>query len=203
MIRIRVAVALAVTLVPGALMAQGAAAGDAASHWSAIEQCARIDATEERHQCMDGVIRRAGLLNDARLAETARREFGNENRPVESRPAAPQARAAPAPLAGPAAAPVVAPSPAPALPPQAAAPPAPARAADLDQLVTTVTDARLGPDRRLIVVTAEGSSWTQVQSETFRTLPRAGDSFTIERGSLGSFRCRAGNSSVFRCRRTE
>ena len=29
---------------------------------------------------MDDVIRRAGLLNDARLAETARREFGNENR---------------------------------------------------------------------------------------------------------------------------
>jgi hypothetical protein len=202
MIRIRVAVALAVTLVPGSLMAQGATTSDATGHWAAIEQCARIDATEERHGCMDDVIRRAGLLNDARLAETARREFGNENRPPENRVTAPPAPASPAAsgaLGGAAAAPPVAPP----APQPAAAPAAPARAADLDQLATTVTAARLGPDRRLVVVTAEGSSWTQVQSETFRTLPRAGDRFTIERSSLGSFRCRAGNSSVFRCRRVD
>jgi hypothetical protein len=191
MIRIGVAVALAVAWLPGSLRAQGAGAADVAGHWSAIEQCAQIDATEERHLCMDDVIRRAGLLNDARLAETARREFGNENRAPVNRTPAP----APAPAAAP---PAVA-----AVPPRTPPPAAPPRATDLDQLATTVTNARLGPDRRLVVVTAEGSSWTQVQSETFRTLPRAGDSFTIERTSLGSFRCRVGNSSVFRCRRAD
>jgi hypothetical protein len=194
MFRIRVAAALVAVLVPGALMAQGATSGAESGHWSAIEQCARIDATEERHNCMDDVIRRAGLLNDARLTEAARREFGSENGPPETRATAPAAAAGPS---------AAAPAAAAATSPRAAPSAAPTRAADLDQLATTVSSARLGPDRRLMVVTAEGSSWTQVQSETFRNLPRAGDSFTIERTSLGSFRCRAGNSSVFRCRRAD
>lgn len=184
---------VAALLAPMVAQAQGRQAA-ADEHWAAIARCAAIDQAEARHQCMDDVVRRAGLLSDDRLAQSARREFGNEDRagPAVSSPA-----------------PATAPAPSPSPPPAsvAAAPastaPAPTRAQDIGELVTTVASAQLRGDRRLVVTTAEGSVWEQTQSESFRAMPRAGDRFSIERVSLGGFRCGFERSTVYRCRRVD
>lgn len=175
-------------LATASAQAQGGQAGAAGGDWAGIVQCAAIDRAEARHQCMDDVVRRAGLLSDERVAQAAREDFGNENR-------AQPPRAAPAPVVAPAAAPAAVAS--------APAPVAPARAGDIDELVTTVAAAQVRGDRRLVVTTAEGSVWEQTQSETFRSTPKAGSQFSIERTSMGGFRCSFERSSHYRCRRID
>jgi len=171
-------------LAPAPAQSQ-AGQGEPERHWAAITRCAAIDRAEERHACMDEVIRSAGLLSEARVAQAARQEFGNENRA--------ETRSAPPPAAAPVA--VIAASP--------AAAPAPARSGEIDELATTVVSAQLRGDRRLVVTTAEGSVWEQTQSETFRGPPKAGSRFSIERTSLGGFRCSFERSSHYRCRRID
>lgn len=174
-------------LAPAPALPQ-AGQGEAEQNWAAIARCAAIDRADERHACMDQVIRRAGLLSEARVAQAAREEFGNENRaePERTAPATPPAAA-------------------PAVPQAALSMPAstPARAAELDELVTTVVSARVRGDRRLVVTTAEGSVWEQTQSESFRNAPEPGSRFAIERTSLGGFRCSFERSSHYRCRRID
>ena len=157
--------------------------------WAGIVQCAAIDRAEQRHACVDEVLRRAGLLSDARVAQAARQDFGNENRaePVRAAPVpAPVAPAVPAAVAA-----------------ASTAAAAPAHAADIGELVTTVASAQMRGDRRLVVTTAEGSVWEQTQSETFRNTPKAGSPFSIERTSLGGFRCSFERSTHYRCRRID
>lgn len=178
--RIIAAFGFAAVLAPGMATAQEGD-GKSAGHWADIAQCAAIDAAEPRHECMDAVLRRAGLLSEARIAQTAREEFGSKDSSERPRPAVSPAEptaAAHAPAA------------------------APTRARDIDELDTTIASARLRGDRRLIVTTAEGAVWEQTQSETFRTMPEAGDAFSIERTALGGFRCSFERSTVYRCRRT-
>jgi hypothetical protein len=174
-------------LAPAPALPQ-AGQGEAEQNWAAIARCAAIDQADERHACMDQVIRRAGLLSEARVAQAARQEFGNENR-AEPERTAPAAPPAPTPAAAPAETQV--------------ASPRPARAAELDELVTTVVSAQVRGDRRLVVTTAEGSVWEQTQSESFRNTPEAGSRFAIERTSLGGFRCSFERSSHYRCRRID
>jgi hypothetical protein len=171
-------------LLPAPAQSQDAAGGD----WAGIVQCAAIGRADERHACMDEVIRRAGLLSEARVTQAAREDFGNENRaePVRAAPPVAVAAAPPAAAAVPSTAPL-----------------APARAADLDKLATTVVSAQVRGDRRLVVTTAEGSVWEQTQSETFRNAPKTGNPFSIERTSLGGFRCSFERSTHYRCRRID
>ncbi|MCC7464044.1 MAG: hypothetical protein IT480_16490 [Gammaproteobacteria bacterium] len=72
-----------------------------------------------------------------------------------------------------------------------------------DQLRTTVRSARVAGNRKLLVVTADAGVWEQTGSEDFHVLPQSGDAFTIQRGTLGSYRCSFGRSSIYRCHRLE
>jgi hypothetical protein len=137
-------------------------------------ECGAIDDAEQRHDCVDTVFRRAGVLTDARVARAARVDFGNELRPQpQSVASAPEAR-------------------------QVAASPAvaPARAADIDELVTTVSSVSTVGYKRLLVTTAEGSVWEQTQAEAFTSDPKPGDVFTIERGAIDGFRCQFRQASL-------
>ena len=163
------------------------AAGDAEAGWRAVAQCAEVGAAGRRHACLDDVLRRAGLLKPEREAQARREDFG---RPAEAK----SARTAPR---------VVQPAPSPALhapPAPAVRAPAPANPAGLR---TTVRSAQVAGNRRLVVVTTDGAVWEQTGSEDFHVLPRAGDAFEIQPGTLGSYRCTFGRSSVYRCRRLD
>jgi hypothetical protein len=177
-IRTLLGIGIAVTFAPMAAHAQ-ADATDVSSNWAAIADCAGADAPEQRHQCMDDVLRRAGLLSDQRVAQEARRDFGR---------AAP-ARPAPTPPPAPAAA--------------SASAPAPQATVTADKLATTIASVRTIGYRRLRVTTADGSVWDQAEAETFNSSPKVGDSFEIERGALGSYRCRFARSNRYRCERVD
>jgi hypothetical protein len=171
---------MAVTLVPMAAHAQADPA-EAGRNWSAIAECAAIDATEQRHRCMDDVLRRAGLLSDARVARETRRDFGRDT------PAPPPPPPAPAPQAAPASAPV----------------PTPERPAAIDKVATTIASVQTIGYRRLRVTTAEGSVWDQTEAKSFNSQPKVGDTFEIERAALNSYRCRFAQSSRYRCERAD
>jgi hypothetical protein len=53
------------------------------------------------------------------------------------------------------------------------------------------------------VTTTDGSVWDQTRDETFNTPPKVGDTFSIERASLGSFQCRFARASNYRCERVD
>jgi hypothetical protein len=173
-----VGAALCALVAPAIASAQGSA-GDAERNWAAMEQCAAVRNADRRHECMDNVLQQAGILSGQQVAQEVREEFGKEDRPAP--------RPAPVERSQPAA--------------QASA--APARAADLDELVTTVASAHSIGYKRVRVVTADGSVWDQTQAETFTAEPKKGDRFSVERASMNSFLCQFGRSSRYRCERTD
>jgi hypothetical protein len=185
-LRVQAGVALAALMSSAAALAQ-TTAEEAQARWGEIAKCAAVADPEARLACTDAVMRRAGLLDDEQVARQARREFGNEARAQIPRPA---------PQAAPSLSPALSPAPSPA------SPPVPTRGRDIEELATTVTAARMRGNR-LLVTTAEGSTWEQSQSETFRTLPKPGEAFSIERTALGGFRCSFERSTVYRCRRVD
>ena len=203
-LRLVAGLGLAVSVMPIVAAAQGNPA-DGATHWPAIVECGAERSAAARHECVDRVLRAAGVLSEARVVQEAREDFGRENR-------APAPRTAAAPPAAPPTAPppavAAAPAPAPAAPTAAAPVPAQAQVqaqaqGDMDRLVTSIAAVRTIGFRRVRVTTTDGSVWDQTRDETFNTPPKVGDTFSIERASLGSFQCRFGRSSNYRCERVD
>lgn len=166
-----------VVLVTGLLMTAGAAAaqsgsGNPAANWEQVAACARHDRAEERHACVDGVLRATGLLDRTREVAEQRETFGQQ-RPDP--PAAP--------------------------PPPAVAAPPPAAPPVLEELTTTVSRAFDPGNRLMVIITEEGQVWQQNESKDLGLPPRPGTRVVIEKGALGSFNCRIGGGRTFRCRR--
>lgn len=178
--RVLLGAGLIAAFAPIAAQAQADAA-EASGNWAAIAACAAADGPEQRHRCMDDVLRRAGLLSDTRIAQEVRRDFGRD---APARPAPPPA-----------------PPPPPASASAAASAPLPERSTDIDRVATTIASVRTIGYRRLRVTTAEGSVWDQTEAESFNTAPKVGDAFEIERAALNSYRCRFARSSRYRCER--
>ncbi len=178
-------------LLATAVPVQGQAPDESAD-WRAIAECARIGNADQRHGCMDDVVRRAGLLDPAQEAAAARDDFGRGDRSQKPQGAVlpHEIPTTPAPAARPG-------------PVQSEATPPAESVPATKRLSTTIRSAQLAGNRRLTVVTADGAVWQQTESEEFHALPRSGDAFTVERGSLGSYRCTFGRSSVYRCRRLD
>ncbi len=171
------------------------AAGDAEAGWRAVAQCAEIDSAGRRHECLDDVLRRAGLLKPEREAQARREDFGREGEPTSTRTEQRVAQPAPPPAPPVRTTEAQPPRPSPAEAPARPEPESP------DRLRTTVRSAQLAGNRMLVVVTADGAAWAQTESEEFHVLPRPGDAFEIQRGRLGGYRCAFGRSSIYRCRR--
>jgi hypothetical protein len=179
----------AVTIALGAAAVHAQDTVPAQTRWAQVAACAAERCNESRHACVDAVLRAAGALDAATEVAVNRENFGRTDRPAPTPPPPP-----PPPVAAPASAA----RPAPAAPPPLAAPPAP-----IDGITTQVASARLGSDRRLMVVTAEGAVWRQTDTDVIRRLPRAGESFEVRNGALGSFRCTFNGNTSFRCERRD
>jgi len=166
--------------------AQGAA-GDPAANWREITACAASQSTSQRHDCVDAVLRRAGVLSDQQVVQATREDFGRENRQPEraqaTRPAVPEQ-----PAAAVAAAPTGSP---------------PTRAAELARIESTVSAVRTVGFERYLIITAEGQVWEQTQARSFNLPPKVGDAFTIERAAMESFLCKFGGNRAYRCQRVD
>jgi hypothetical protein len=75
------------------------------------------------------------------------------------------------------------------------------RPAQIDELVSTVSNVRSIGYNTYLITAAEGSMWEQTDAESFATEPKKGDAFTVERGLVGGYRCRFARSSLYPCRR--
>ena len=172
------AAALTLLVFSGAATAQDTSS-DAAANWAGIVACAQVDDTDRRQDCVEDVMRRAGLFSEGQAERMDRDEFGLEGVREEQRRAAALA------------------------PARSAAAPAPvvAASAEEDELETTIAAVRSSGYRRWTVTTAEGAIWEQTQAEDFLTPPKIGERFTIERAAMGSYRCKFGNSRLYRCSR--
>ena len=178
------AAVLVLSLAP-ALRAQAPAAMDAEQGWSAVGRCAAISNERARHDCLDDVLRNAGLLTRQAEATERRRQFG------ATAPAAP-----PAPSAAPAA---PASAPASASVPAAAAP----RVEAVDRLEAAIATIVKGADGKLVLTTTEGAVWRQTDSDTIPRLPAAGEIVRIRKASFSSFLCELPSHHTFRCTRTK
>lgn len=148
------------------------ATSDASANWTAVSQCAKQGSARARHDCVDRVLRDAGVLTPEMRQREQRQEFGSENVP-------------PAPR-------VVAPSPA----SPARVPDAPPER--LEAELATVTRA---PDGRVVLTTRDGAVWQQNESQEITLLPKAGERLAIRKGSLGAYLCTLESRVSFRCRR--
>ena len=171
---------LAATMLAGMCSTANAQSGtgDPAANWQAIAICAQQPSERARHECVDNVLRATGLLDQPQEVAQQRETFGE-----------PERRQVPG-----------APPPPPELPPEfTSAPPPPP---EIDRLLTTIEQAMLGSDRKLIFRTAEGAVWKQLDGPRIRKAPDAGTPLSIEEAALSSYRCRFG-SIIFRCERLD
>lgn len=151
------------------------------TRWAQVAACAGERSNERRHACVDSVLRAAGALDAATEAAINRDNFGRSER--------------------------IAPSPAP--PPEQVAAAAPSSSRLPEQrpsttgISTQIASARAVNNRQLRVVTTEGAVWQQVDSDVIRRIPRAGETFEVRDGALGSFRCTANGNTTFRCQRQD
>lgn len=151
--------------------------------WAQVAACAGQGDAASRHECVDAILRAAGVLDPQHEAVAQRENFGRVGRQEEE-----------------AAATLSAPD-----RPETAGrdPVAPAPPAALDSIVTLVAAARFANDRHLLVATQEGAVWRQVDDEEIRTAPRPGTPFEVREAALGSYRCTVGRSTHFRCARAD
>ena len=173
-----------IVLGAGTVMAQDTVSPQ--TRWAQVAACAAERSAESRHACVDAVLRAAGALDPVTEAAVNRENFGRAPTPAPPPPPPP-------PVAQP-------------LPAQAggvARPVAPTAPPPIDGINTQVASARMGGDRRLVVETAEGAVWRQTDTEVIRRLPRAGESFEVRNGALGSFRCTFNVNTSFRCERRD
>lgn len=174
-----VGAALAVAAAtPAAETGSGAEAG-----WAAVTRCAQQETEPARHDCVDQVLRDAGLLTPELRARQQQRAFGLEQ-PAAPPPAAkaPVTKAPPAPAA----------TPSPATPPPESPP---------DRVEVEIASVARSPDGKLVITTIDGAVWRQTESLTNYRLPAAGERMTIRRGALGGYLCTPSSKLSWRCAR--
>ena len=70
-----------------------------------------------------------------------------------------------------------------------------------DRLVTTLVSVRTDGDGNWIMRTSEGAVWAQTDKAPVLPGPRAGSSFFVRPGALGSYFCLIDNRREVRCKR--
>jgi len=168
----------ATAATPAAETNAGAEAG-----WTAVTRCAQQETERARHDCLDQVLREAGLLTPELRARQQQRAFGLEQ-PAAAAPAAPPLveKALPARGAKPAAA-------------------TPAAESAPDRVEVEVASVVKGRDGKLVVTTTDGAVWRQTESLENYRLPAAGERMSIRRGKLGGYLCTPSSKLSWRCAR--
>jgi hypothetical protein len=160
--------------------------------WAKMTRCAAIGEDKARHVCTDEALREAGLLTEETKAAAKRKAFGLQ------KPSDPLAAAA-APVArSPTNAPTAATS-----APAASAPAAAEKKAEPEHLEVTLAKVEQGGDGKLVLTTADGAVWHQVESGAIPQIPKPGATMKIEARSLGGFMCEPGKYVSFRCYRSK
>jgi hypothetical protein len=166
---------------------------DAEAGWAAVTRCAQQDTERARHDCVDQVLRDAGVLTPELRARQQQRAFGLEQAaspsPVAPAPAAVQPAAQP-PVAKASSDPAATQSSTKAL-----------RESPPDRVEVEVASAVAGRDGKLVITTTDGAVWRQTESITNYRLPAAGERMTIRKGSLGGYLCTPSSKLSWRCAR--
>jgi hypothetical protein len=145
-----------------------------------MTQCAAIADDKARHTCTDNTLRDAGLLEPPAAAK--RKAFGLQ-------------KAEPSPLAAAAAPPVDRSS--------AGTPSSSAAKKEKEHIEVTLAKVEQGGDRKLVLTTADGAVWHQVESVAVHPVPKEGQTMQIEARSLGGFMCEPSKYVAFRCYRSK
>ncbi len=181
-----VAMMVAGIAMPASVGAQGT---DVAA---ALAKCGAILDDAKRHDCTDAVMRDAGMLPSAAARTTEQRKKFGLTRPVAPPKPAPVETAVAKPAKGAKPAKVKVAKAKPAKPPRPAE--------DDNRIKVTLARVEQAGDK-LEFTTADGAVWRQGESEMISPLPTAGQSMTVEKTSLGGFRCITGKWTAFRCAR--
>lgn len=79
--------------------------------------------------------------------------------------------------------------------------PAATASADIDQIDGTLQSAQQLKDNSWSLVLQDGSVWRQADDNPFGREPRAGDTVTVRRAALGTFKMKVGKMPAIRVRR--
>jgi hypothetical protein len=191
-------VALAGAIAGMALFAQpGAAiAADAAGNWAAINKCAAIADNSARLICMDAVLSTAGAAQGNSPAAPEARSV-----PVQEPARAAEAPAAPAPAPAPAAtrqSTDLSPEQREAFFPADTSPEEESQA--VNEIEVTLADVRKAAGQKYRLTDTEGVTWQQLYTTSSRVPPKAGQSMTVHKNSLGGYLCRVESTPTFRCK---
>jgi hypothetical protein len=166
---LRAVLILSCAMAPLAGAASAASISSAQEGWNAITACARTPDDEARRDCMDGVLRRAGLLN-LRPGDAVA-----TNRD-EARPAPPPPPSASRPtLLG-----VPLPS-----------------AGDDSTGPLTVAKSQIDYDGKVLITTSDGQRWRAQDVGAPR--PKAGQAIAISSSVMNSYECRLSKWESFLC----
>ncbi len=185
-VHIRRAVTVA-CLVTGLAAVPATHAEDSSSvqaKWDAITRCAPLVDDAARHECLDEVLRKSGLMPDAARAAASSQRFGSPApAPVAATPVAAAPAVAASPVAAPAA-PVAAPN---------------AKHASEEMIQVTLAGVQRAGDGTLVLNTTEGAIWRQIEAAPLHPEPVAGDTLTIKHTVFGGYMCQSKKWIVFRC----
>ncbi len=78
---------------------------------------------------------------------------------------------------------------------------APHAESENDVFVKLERVALMPPNNRMLLITADGGIWEQIDSETIAPLPREGQSMEIKKNAFGGFMCIFDKHQGARCKR--
>ena len=139
--------------------------------WAAITACAQVRDDDARRDCIDGVLRRAGLLTGPSRSDAIIRLPAQPSPPAP----APEARRSFLGLS------ISAPE-----------------TEDQPQIATTIAKAFVDGDGRLVMITSDGKHWRSVDGGL--QPPKPGDAITIGKDSMGAYECDLGRWKDYLCK---
>lgn len=164
-----------VALLFGPVTVQAQADANGGIDVTALRKCGALLDDDARHDCTDQVMRAAGLMPTVQQRTGERRKhFGLSTRNKSKEHKAKGPKSAKN-----------------------------ADSADLDQVELTLDRVYERGDGMLFLSTSDGGIWRPVESDQISPTPQPGRTMTVERTSLGGFRCITSRYTSFRCRRID
>ena len=185
----------AASFVAAGAMAQEAPAG-APPSWPTLIHCARLLTDDDQLACFRAAMKASGYApRPAEEAAQRHHRFGLSvpELNVFKKKQAEQGQSA-----------ATAPAPAPPSASEPAPPPpgvAPHAESENDVFVKLERVALMPPNNRMLLITADGGIWEQIDSETIAPLPREGQSMEIKKNAFGGFMCIFDKHQGARCKR--
>jgi hypothetical protein len=147
--------------------------------WASITACAKHHDREQRRDCVDQVLRRAGLLEELQTAAPGQAETSPSPRPAQGAEAAAPGVGDHGPGFG-----------------------LPVFSRSGEKVELILSDVREEGGGKLVLITGDGAVWRQANSgDIVADPPRAGQKLVIQRASLGGYLCKVGRWVEFRCYR--